>query len=340
MTSLLSADSITEAIEMLRPFSGNGQILPVVDERFRIDGAFCVSGGEECKTLMQVERLWRWMQERGATRSSLLVAVGGGSVTDMAGFAAACFKRGMAVVNIPTTILGAVDAAIGGKTAINFKGLKNEIGAFHEPSAVVFVPTLWRTLSYTQLASGYGEVLKTALLRCTEAVSDALLAGQRLADGAEDPISVEMVRDCARFKLHVVEQDPYDNGLRRQLNLGHTFGHAIESRGFDCGRPICHGHAVAIGLVAAAALSALRAGFDSRWVDTIASAVREIFPSYTIDCKDVDAMLPKIAHDKKNTTSKEPLFVLLSAPGRPLIDVPVSDDDIRASFDIARDLLQ
>ena len=144
--------------------------------------------------------------------------------------------------------------AIGGKTAINFAGIKNEIGAFHQPRAVVLVPELWRTLPYEQLASGYGEILKTALLQGPDQTRQALLAGQHLADGDQDPFPLELVLGCARFKQKIVGQDPHDQGLRRQLNLGHTYGHAIESYGNANGRPISHGHAVAIGLVAALAL--------------------------------------------------------------------------------------
>ncbi|MGM9863742.1 MAG: 3-dehydroquinate synthase family protein [Lepagella sp.] len=358
MTQVLTAESLSEALQKLRTFSGNGQLLTVVDSRLSALGSqFSFSsqlstlnceGGEECKTPAHVERVWQWLGERGATRSSLVVALGGGSITDMAGFAAACFKRGVPTANIPTTLLGAVDAAIGGKTAINFAGIKNEIGAFHQPRAVVLVPELWRTLPYEQLASGYGEILKTALLQGPDQTRQALLAGQHLADGDQDPFPLELVLGCARFKQKIVGQDPHDQGLRRQLNLGHTFGHAIESYGNANGRPISHGHAVAIGLVAALALSTLKFS-EARAVSScntrhstlysVVASVREVFPPYPLGCKDFDALVDLMAHDKKNAIAGHPLFVLLPAPGQPVLDVPASIADIRASLDITCDLL-
>lgn len=343
MTRILTASSLDAAFELLLGLSGNGECIAVADSRFAplLPDAWCVAGGEGCKTLGKVEALWRFLQRQGATRRSMLVAVGGGSITDMAGFAASCFKRGIDTAYIPTTILAAVDASIGGKTAINFGGLKNEIGTFHQPSAIVMVPELWQSLPYSELANGYGEILKTAMLQGHEAFVQAQLAAQRLVDGHEAPFSFELIKGCAEFKQRIVEQDPFDRSIRRNLNLGHTFGHALEALSLSGQRqaPLSHGHAVAIGLVAMACLSNEVAGFAGKWVDRIAAIVRGVYPPYSWSCPQADEVIGLMGHDKKNVVTGQPLFILLSDIGSPLPPRSATAPQIRTALDITRDLL-
>jgi 3-dehydroquinate synthase len=198
-----------------------------------------LSDGERGKTLAELERAAGKLLHAGATRRSLVVALGGGAVTDAAGFLAATFMRGIEWVAVPTTLLAMVDAAIGGKTAVNLPDAKNAVGAFHPPSAVLCDPATLRTLPDRELRSGMGEVVKYACLR------PALLplAARRRSSSAP---GAALVAACARVKIEVVERDPTERGERKLLNLGHTFGHGVEAAGrFST---FTHGESVAIGI--------------------------------------------------------------------------------------------
>jgi 3-dehydroquinate synthase len=202
--------------------------------------------GERGKTLAQLERAASRLLRAGATRRSLVVAVGGGAVSDAAGFLAATFMRGIAWAAFPTTLLAMVDAALGGKTAVNLPGAKNAVGAFHPPSAVAADPRALATLPARELRSGMGEVLKYAALR-----PDLLGRASAAAAGLPDPA---LVAECARAKLEIVERDPEERGERKLLNLGHTFGHGVEAAGGFS--RFTHGEAVAVGLAFAFRLAA------------------------------------------------------------------------------------
>ena len=202
--------------------------------------------GEKGKRLAEIERAAVKLLEAGATRRSLVVAVGGGAVTDAAGFLAATFMRGVDWVAIPTTLLAMVDAAIGGKTAVNLPAAKNAVGAFHPPAAVLADPRTLETLPARELRSGLGEVLKYAALRPE-------MMGRVSGSGAGGP-DAGLVAACARAKAEVVERDPTEKGERKLLNLGHTFGHGVEAAGGFS--RFTHGEAVAIGLAFAFRLAA------------------------------------------------------------------------------------
>jgi 3-dehydroquinate synthetase len=194
--------------------------------------------GEKGKTLAELEKAAVKLLAAGATRRSLVVAVGGGAVTDAAGFLAATFMRGVDWAVVPTTLLGMVDAALGGKTAVNLPVAKNAVGAFHPPAAVLADPRALETLPPRELRSGLGEVLKYAALRPE-------LMGRASALGLSGP-DPALVAECARAKLEIVERDPTEKGPRKLLNLGHTFGHGVEAAGKFS--RYTHGEAVAVGL--------------------------------------------------------------------------------------------
>ncbi len=197
---------------------------------------------EEQKTLETVARIERWLMEAGASRSAMILAIGGGITTDMAGFAASIYKRGIRYANLPTTLLAQVDAAIGGKTGVNLDGYKNMIGAFRMPEYTFICADVLRTLPPRALQSGLAEMVKTFLL-CDEASYEkALSVGP----------TQEMIQKAAAIKETVVARDPYENGERAKLNLGHTFGHAIEHEARRQGDDITHGEAVAMGILLAA----------------------------------------------------------------------------------------
>lgn len=295
-----------------------------------------VANGDANKSLEALASVWTRLSESGATRSSLLINLGGGMITDLGGFAAATFKRGIRCINIPTTLLGAVDAAVGGKTGINFAGLKNEVGCFRAAEAVVISSEFYSTLPSTELLSGYGEVLKHALIDSPEALREALSIAPAEASPAE---IAPILRTSVQVKQRIVEEDPFEHGIRRALNLGHTAAHAFESLAMSKGRSLPHGIAVAHGLVVDLVLSHMALGFDSKCLHAVAAFVKSNYPAPAFDCKDYPALIAYMRHDKKNATADAINFTLLAAPGDIHIDCIRSPKEIETALDITRDLL-
>lgn len=292
-----------------------------------------IEAGETHKNLDTAARVWNEMVNRGLNRRSLCIAVGGGVVTDLAGFAAATFKRGIRCINMPTTLLADVDASVGGKTGIDFMGLKNEIGVFAIPEAVIVSPQWLSTLPHKEWLSGYGEMLKHSLLS-DSAVLPELDALKDMPQSGQ----LDAIRCSVAVKQTIVEADPRENGIRAALNLGHTAGHAIESHLMASGRPIPHGAAVAFGIVTALVLSRMKRGMMPDRLYSTAQLVRDIYGQWPVSCKEYDALLRLMHHDKKNT-GQAVRFALLDAPGHPVTGIEIPDDDIRAAFDITCDLL-
>ncbi len=261
-----------------------------------------VPAGEPAKAAAVLDRLWRGLK---IGRDGTVVALGGGTTTDLAGFAAATYMRGVAWAPVPTTLVGQVDAAIGGKTAIDVPGGKNLVGAFHWPARVVIDPALLETLPDAERRNGLAEVVKTGLL-----------VGEPLWELSEP----QQVRRCAAFKSAVCLADPHDRGIRNQLNLGHTFAHALEAA---AGYELPHGEAVALGLLAALQLSGLP--------DQVALVQKVLQP--TKPRVDRDLAWAALGRDKKATGGR-PRLVLLEAPGRPLIGVERPDAEVRAALDL------
>jgi shikimate kinase/3-dehydroquinate synthase len=261
-----------------------------------IEGSvYAVPPGERAKTLSEVERLWN---ELDLDRSGTIVAFGGGSTTDLAGYVAATYLRGIDWVAVPTTLVGQVDAAIGGKTGFNLAEGKNLVGAFHFPQLVVIDPAVLETLPAEERRAGMAEVVKTGLL-----------AGKNIWELPE----IEMIRACAAFKAAVVLSDPYETeGRRTILNLGHTFAHALEA---GSGFMVRHGDAVALGLLAALRLSGQPT-----------DVVEDVLVPEPVRA-DSDAAWAALKRDKKG----EGVFVLLEAPGKPVV-ATVSDEDARAAL--------
>jgi 3-dehydroquinate synthetase len=302
------------AIDMLDSLVPGGGRLELVSDRHvagiygvqaqiaigeRLLAAHEVPQGEAAKTGAVLEQLWRDLR---GDRSGTIVALGGGTTTDVAGFAAATYLRGVPWVPVPTTLVGQVDAAIGGKTAIDVPAGKNLVGAFHWPSRVVVDPGLLETLAERDVRNGLAEVVKTGLL-----------AGEPLW---ELPVQ-EQVRRSAAFKAAVCLRDPFDRGARNQLNLGHTFAHALEAAaGFELG----HGQAVALGLRAALRLS----GQETTVVD-------ELLAPEPVQV-DRDVAWRALTRDKKGSGGT-PRLVLLDGPGHPRIGVELPEADVRAALD-------
>lgn len=312
---------------------------PLMQQSGRLNDArlITISPGDHNKSLDQLAEVWQSLSAGGATRRSLIINIGGGVVTDLGGFAAATFKRGVRFVNVPTTLLAAVDAAVGGKTGINFAGLKNEVGAFAPADAVIVWAGSFATLPHMELCSGYAELLKHSLLESPASLRRALCFD--LAEPDFDRLQ-ELLEESVRVKERIVAADPFEKGLRKALNLGHTVAHAVESLAMERGNEIPHGIAVAFGLVTDLVLSNMQEGFDASTLNSVAAYVRTYFPLPAISCGDYDRLISLMSHDKKNASPDRINFTLLSAPGQPLIDREADPDQIRNALDIARDLLR
>ena len=217
-------------------------------------------------------------------------------MTDLGGFAAATFKRGIRFINIPTTLLSAVDAAVGGKTGVNFNGLKNEIGVFKEAETVIISTVFFSTLPERELKSGYAEMLKHGLLD-GEAVYNKLLDYD--FDNVAGNGLLRLVEESVNVKRRIVEQDPFEQGLRRALNLGHTAGHAFESLALKRNSPVPHGYAVAWGMVVEAVLSHTEKGFPSAELYRLADYVCRHYGAFHITCDDYPELIEFMRHDKK-----------------------------------------
>lgn len=299
-----------------------------------------IPAGDDHKDVASLTKVWTMLSENGATRSSTLFCIGGGMVTDLGGFAAATFKRGIACVNVSTTLLGMVDAATGGKTAINFDGLKNEVGVFAMPADVVILPETLLTLPKEEILSGYAEMLKTALIADPD-MYRALLDIDRYLD---DPRLLRpWIMRCIEIKTGVTDRDPKEKGERKILNFGHTAGHAIESLALSNWRPVPHGIAVAHGLLWEMALSAIAdagrgALLPSSALYPYAAMLKEHFPAAGLKCTDIDELIDLMRHDKKNASPDRINFTLLNEVGEPKWDLCPSEEEIRGAFEIYGDL--
>lgn len=353
-TQLLFTNRVSAALDdVVRSLNASGVLLladvntaSAVVPLLRRDSSFArdaelitIPAGDEAKTLDTASIVWQELVSANATRRSVLVNVGGGMVTDLGGFVAATYRRGMPCVNIPTTVLGAVDAAVGGKTAVNFSGLKNLVGVFSMPAAVIISTVFFSTLPAREITSGYAEMIKHGLLKGSSEYA-ALIAGSPVEAVTSAPDTfIRILEESVKVKADIVAADPCEHGLRKALNLGHTAGHAFEELALSRGRAIPHGYAVAYGLVVMAALSAMKYKLPSSVLHTLADYVSAWYGAPEITCDDYPELIRLMQHDKKNLSSDAINFTLLRTPGQPVIDCIIPPSDITAALDITRDLL-
>jgi 3-dehydroquinate synthase len=298
------------------------------------DGGFDVlffPAGEENKRFGPVEELAERMVELGADRSSLIVAFGGGIATDMAGFLAAIFMRGIPVIQIPTTLLSQVDAGVGGKTGVNLAVGKNLIGSFHQPLAVLIDPDVLKSLPDREFRAGLYEIVKTGVI-AEEALFD-FLASRREAVLARDPGAVEhVIAESVRIKCEVVSEDERESGLRRILNFGHTFGHALESE--TRYSRFLHGEAVAWGMRAATYL-ALTMGMLARVPgERIVELIDAYGPIPSLAGVRSAALAERMLHDKK-TIQKRVHFILPVRIGEVAVCADIPEPTVRAAMERA-----
>lgn len=297
--------------------------LPEVAHWLHCDAAvdIVISAGEQHKNLQTVQRIWKTLLKHHADRNALLVNLGGGVITDLGGFAASTYKRGIKFINIPTTLLAMVDASIGGKTGIDFGGGKNQIGTFAEAEEVIIDPVFLETLPERELLSGMAEMLKYGF------IADANLLNVNLENYQQ------YITQCGEIKREIVAQDPMEKGLRKILNFGHTLGHAIESHCLTTDYSLLHGEAVALGMAAALWLSVKQCSLDEKVLLNYEKQLPMLLSEAELNLTeaDVEAILRYLVLDKKNKGEK-PQFVLLEAVGKPVWDVEVEPELVKASL--------
>ena len=293
-------------------------------ERLPVRASLALETSEEAKTLETVQSLERWLLQADASRGALLVAVGGGITTDLVGFTAAIYKRGIRYANVPTTLLAQVDAAIGGKTGVNLDGYKNMLGAFRMPEFTVLEAAFLRTLPAREWRCGLAELLKTFLIGDGPAYA-ATVSSLKMAKNEDEKAEMgtsssksaqieDDIRRAAAIKAQIVTEDPEEHGIRAKLNLGHTFGHAIEHAARQKGADITHGEAVAMGIILAAELSE-RLGVAQKG---LAAQLRADFTAVGLPTESpypVEDLVEALRKDKKAAAGGKVKFVLLRAPG-------------------------
>ena len=288
-----------------------------------------MDAGEEFKSLETCDGIWKALSELGADRKSLMINLGGGVVTDLGGFVAATFKRGISFIHVPTTLLAMVDAALGGKNGVNLDSLKNQVGIIRLPELVLLDPDFLQTLPSEEMRSGLAEMLKHGLIADEEywnKLSD--LKGLDLSD------LESLILRSVEIKQEVVAQDPTEQGLRKSLNFGHTLGHGIESYFLEerAGRKLLHGEAVAIGMVLAAYISCKLEDFPENKLVEIKDVIVSIFGRVSFSKEDQDKIISLLKFDKKNEGGKIN-FVLLRQIGEPVLDRQVPNELLYRAFD-------
>lgn len=342
----LSAEHIEHTIALIKP----DRLLCIADKeathacpelltplfaKINKEDIYTHSGGENIKTLSHVETICEWLAQRGATRKSLLFIVGGGAVLDLGGFVAAVYKRGVPVVYIPTTLLSMVDAAFGGKTAVNMGSIKNSIGVFKEADQVFIDTAFIHTLSDAEKISGFCEVIKYGLLECESFYYDTLSFDPLAKNSSYN----DLVRKSIETKMKYVADDLCDLGKRQFLNLGHTVGHAFEGYSRKMAnkqrRALLHGEAVCFGLIVELYISHLFLGFPLRHIKSLVQFAKDNIPAYPFDCTEYQFLLKLMYQDKKNR-SNHIAIIGLREIGEPK-KIEVSDELIKGGLDFFRE---
>ena len=280
-----------------------------------------IGAGESHKTLQIAQDIWETLLENEADRDAILVNLGGGTITDLGGFVASCYQRGIRFVNVPTTLLAMVDAAIGGKNGVNLGGCKNQIGTFNEPLEVMINPICLSTLPEREMLSGLAEMVKYGFI-----ADDALLK-------VDESNYEQYILRAGDIKRDIVDDDPTDLDQRKVLNFGHTLGHAIESFSMTTESPLTHGESVALGMWCSLYISVAECGLHEEVLMDYEPKLRSLLALAEVEMnpEDVDAILSYVHHDKKNK-SGQASFVLLKSVEKPLIDQQVPEELMRESL--------
>lgn len=293
-----------------------------------------IAAGEGSKTMENATHIWIELNRIRADRNSILVCLGGGVVTDLGGFSAALYHRGMKVIHIPTSLIAQVDAALGGKTAVNLGYLKNQTGVYYNPAYLFINPVFLQTLPESEIISGIAELVKNLLLGNPEKwkkirnLSLTSIKSDLLTQQGWNKWAIPAIR----YKTKVIKSDFKETGIRKSLNFGHTIGHALESLYLSADRkPLTHGEAVAAGLVCASWLSYKKCGLTLIDLQDITKFIRRLFRPVLFDSASVNEILGFIKSDKKSV-NKESRFTLLACPGKPVINIPCTEEEIVESL--------
>ncbi len=286
-----------------------------------------IESGEINKTLETCNGVWEALSELGADRKSAMINLGGGVITDMGGFIASCFKRGVDFYNIPTTLLSMVDASVGGKTGVDLGMLKNQIGVIVEPEFVIVDHAYLATLDKRQLKSGFAEMLKHGLI-CDKDYWN------QLKDNFNSTSIEEAISTSVQIKADVVQKDPRENSLRKVLNFGHTLGHAIESYFLSLGedKMLLHGEAIAVGMIMESYLSTIYTGLSSDELEEVSSTLLNHYGKVKISDKDKKEAIALLKFDKKNSHGQIK-YVLLERIGKAVYDIQIKDNDLNDAFE-------
>ena len=261
----------------------------------RTDASIVIASGEKHKTLVTCEKIWQRLFDLKVDRHSMLINLGGGVIGDMGGFCASTYMRGIPFIRIPTTLLSQVDASIGGKLGIDFYGLKNSIGLFKDPIAVMIDPDFLKTLPVKELRSGFAEVVKHGLIRDKKLWQHVI----QVEEWSNQPW-LDVIHQSLIVKQQVVLEDPFERNTRKILNFGHTIGHAIESVMIDIERPILHGEAIAAGMISEAYLSYKYGDLSEEELTQITQYLISVYGNLPLQDLEFDQLMRKMSHDKKN----------------------------------------
>lgn len=299
--------------------------LPIIQNIGRMKEAKVIEikSGEENKSIKTSEKVWKFLSENGADRNSLMINLGGGMICDLGGMVASTFKRGIDFINIPTTLLAQVDASVGGKLAVNFNGLKNQIGLFRSPKIVLIDTIFLKTIDKRNFLSGFAEMLKHGLVYNFEHFVDL----QNFDLQNINYISlIDLIKKSIEIKDHFVKTDPCEKNIRKVLNFGHTFAHAFES--FSMQKSLLyHGEAVAIGLICELFLSYKKLNFPKDKFENIVKYLIGNYPSIKYSEENFDELYELMQHDKKNS-KQEINFSLLENIGEPIINQISNKEEI------------
>ena len=332
---MMCAD-IHRALEEITARYSTNQVCIVVDEKvsrlpackrmYVLGKSYVCPISEAEKSLETVQKIWDFFFEQGLTRRGLVIAVGGGALTDLVGFAAATYKRGVDYINVPTTLLAMIDASTGGKTGINYKGLKNQIGVFAPPIETLIWPEWIQTLPSKEFLSGFGEMLKTGLLN--RALWPQLLQYD-LDTMAIEPL-VPLIEQAVAVKTRIVAADPKEAGIRKALNLGHTFGHALEELSLG---EMLHGYAVVYGLIAELYLSVTKLKCPKEPLQHLTQIMLHYYGKPQCKCSDRERLIALMRQDKKNEHAGEINCTLIHSVGSPLINQVVTTEEANEALD-------
>jgi 3-dehydroquinate synthase len=312
--------------------------LPLLEKKFpalsRVP-RLAIKPGEASKDIHTLNLVWEWLAAKGAGRDAVLINLGGGVISDIGGFAAGTYHRGIRYINIPTSLIGQVDAAIGGKTGINVDSLKNQAGLFYDPEGVIIDPVFLSTLPERHLRSGVAEIIKSAALSGGEIWERICFV--KITD---DQQWKSHILPTAHIKCSIVAADPFEKGQRKVLNFGHTFGHALETLSMrDGSKTLLHGEAVAAGMILEGVLSNRILNFPDQQLDRLTSLILHYFQPAPVLPDKAEDLLGLITKDKKSFGGI-PGFSLLEETGKPVYDIVCGEAALREAISIFNSLVK